>query len=298
VQTRQSSRIIIIGLATAMVALLGACADGASEDADTAAGTATGDRAVAADQPSGPSDAVRRRITTEYTAYVLDEADAFLAASDAFADAVIAGDVETARELYAPARMHFERIEPIAEALGDFDPRLDAREGDVPDEEWRGYHRLEKLLWVEGTAAERQHYAALLKEDVALLRGRLETVEVAIPDLVTGTIELLNEISSSKVTGEEERYSHTDLWDFAANLQGSYEIFTLLKTHLDSADHRLATTIESRFNAVFETLSSLERGDGYLLYTELDEEHVRTLSAQIDAVAEPLATIGTYFPES
>ena len=59
------------------------------------------------------------------------------------------------------------------------------------------------------------------------LRVKVESVEIDVKMLVTGAVELLNEVSSSKVTGEEERYSHTDLYDFAANVEGASAIVEL-----------------------------------------------------------------------
>jgi iron uptake system component EfeO len=87
----------------------------------------------------------------EYQAYVVDQTDQLVEETSRFTGAVVAGSVEKAKETYAPARVHWERIEPIAATLGDLDPNIDAREGDVPDDEWRGFHRIEQALWVENT---------------------------------------------------------------------------------------------------------------------------------------------------
>ena len=82
-------------------------------------------------------------VTAEYREYAINEIEAFVSATEEFTSAVMDGDVEQAKELYAPARMHYERAEPIAEVFGDLDPKIDAREGDVPEDEWTGYHRIE-----------------------------------------------------------------------------------------------------------------------------------------------------------
>ena len=74
-----------------------------------------------------------------------------MTATKAFTDAVDRGNVEQAKALYAPARVAYERIEPVAETFGDLDPEIDAREGDVPKKEWGGFHYIEQKLWVDGT---------------------------------------------------------------------------------------------------------------------------------------------------
>ncbi len=235
-------------------------------------------------------------VVDAYRAWVLAESDAFLERTEAFVAAVAAGDRETAKKLYAPARMHFERIEPIAEALGDFDPRIDAREGDVSDAEWRGYHKLEKLLWSADDLKAGGGVAALLAEDVRLLRAQLETAGIDIGGMVTGAVELLNEVSTSKVTGEEERYSRTDLWDFQANVEGAAKIYELLAPATRAADAALADTLDRRFGALQALLDAHRAGDGFKLYGDLKPEEVKALAAAVDGVAEPLSSLGKIFP--
>ena len=51
------------------------------------------------------------------------------------------------RKLYPKVRMYYERSEPVAEAFGDLDPKIDARLADMKEEEkadqWTGYHKIE-----------------------------------------------------------------------------------------------------------------------------------------------------------
>lgn len=231
-------------------------------------------------------------VTDDYRAYALGEIEAFVKATEAFTTAVKNGDIEKAKALYGPARMHYERAEPIAEVFGDLDPKIDAREGDVPEAEWGGYHRIEKGLWIEKTTKGYEQYAEQLMKDVNLLRAKVDTVEVTPELLITGAVDLLNEVSTSKVTGEEDRYSHTDLYDFAANVEGAEKIYQLLNPELKKKDEAVSKEIETRFNAVYTLLSQHKKGDGYTLYTDLTEAQVKELSQAIDALAEPLSQIG------
>lgn len=199
------------------------------------------------------------QISTDYRTFAIAEIDEFVKKTEEFANAVIAGDVEKAKELYAPARMHYERSEPIAEAFAELDPKIDAREGDVPDAEWGGYHRIEKGLWVENTTKGYEKYAEQLIKDVKLLRAKVETVDVTPDLLITGAVDLLNEVSTSKVTGEEDRYSHTDLYDFAANVEGAEKIYELMSPALKEKDEALAKEIEQRFQAVYALLDKYKK---------------------------------------
>ena len=226
-----------------------------------------------------------------YRTWVEGQTDGLLTQTEAFAAAVEAGDREKAKSLYAPARMFYERIEPIAEALGDFDPRLDAREGDVPVEEWRGFHWLEKLLWSTGDLKVGVPVARALVEDVKLLRAKVETAEITEASMLTGAVELLNEISTSKVTGEEERYSHTDLWDFQANLEGAETVWSLLSPGVVAKNAELAKTIDSRFSSLHGLLEIHRKGDGFRPYNEVFPKEIKALAAAVDALAEPLSQV-------
>jgi iron uptake system component EfeO len=228
----------------------------------------------------------------EYKAYVVEQTEQLVQDTSLFTSAVIAGNVEEAKELYAPARVPWERIEPIAESLGDLDPNIDAREGDVPEDEWRGFHRLEQALWIDNTTEGQEDYALQLQADVETLQAEVSDLQLEPADLVTGSIELLNEVSAGKITGEEERYSGTDLYDIQANVEGSQAAFEALQPMLEERDPDLVAEIDERFDAVYETLAPYRDEDGWVPYTDVTEDERRQISQSIDALAEPLSQIG------
>lgn len=293
-QTTKRSISISVLLASS-VALMGGCgSQGSDGEKETAAAVSTAQaRSPAAGTSKGAATPVMEEAIHHYHEFVISQTEAFVKDTEAFTAAVKAGKIEEAKKLYAPSRMYFERIEPIAESLGDFDPWIDAREGDVPDSEWRGFHRLEKALWVDGSTQGMEAVADRLLQDVKQLRVKVESVEIDAPMLVTGAVELLNEVSSSKVTGEEERYSHTDLYDFAANVEGAQEIFKVLKPAVEAKDAALAKEIETRFTELAGALAPYKKENGYVLYTELKPEETKKLSQALDALAEPLSQVGT-----
>jgi iron uptake system component EfeO len=228
----------------------------------------------------------------DYRAYVVEESEQLVEETGVFTEAVISGDVDAAKEQFGPAREHWERIEPIAASLGDLDPAIDAREGDVPADEWTGFHRIEKALWEENTTEGQEEYARQLQADVEQVQEQVEGAELRPEDLVTGSVELLNEVSAGKITGEEDRYSHTDLYDINANIEGSEAAFEALRPALEERDPELAEEISSRFGDLYATLEPYRQDDGWVPYTELDEEERRRLSQDVDALAEPLSRVG------
>ena len=273
-------------VAAGAVIVAGLLLAGCSSDGSSGAGASTS--AV----PSGSSAGGAGAATAAYRSYVISEVDLLTAASKRFTDAVRAGDVAKAKTLFAPARYHYETIEPVAESFGDLDPAIDARIDDVDDQaKWTGFHRLEKLLWVDGTTKGGAALADQLDADIARLKGLVATETYQPAQLANGATGLLDEVAKSKVTGEEDRYSHTDLSDFAANVEGSYEAFSLLKPLLAAKDPTLAATVDERFQDVLTSLDQHKDGTTWVSYTAVEAPTRKTLAQQVDALAEPLSQV-------
>lgn len=232
------------------------------------------------------------RAAREYGDYVDGQSEMLVDRTEQFVAAVKAGDVKEARELYATSRVPWERIEPIAEKFGTLDPEVDAREGDVPDRQWTGFHRIEQALWVENTTEGQEKYADELISDVERLESKVDDVKLRASDPVFGAVELLNEVSATKITGEEERYSHTDLYDIAANVEGAKVAFEFVEPVVKRKNPDLVAEIEARFDAVEQEIQPYRRGDGWVSYQKVDEKERRELSQKIDALAEPLSSVG------
>ncbi len=256
-------------------------------DAATGTLTATGAAASSTGVASASTDAA----VAVYRTYIETRTDQLVARTRVFAAAVLAGDQDRARSTFAWAREPYEAIEPVAEAFGDLDPEIDARANDVPADAWTGFHRLEKALWVDRSLAGMAPVATKLRVDVAKLHALVRTVELDPAQIANGATELLGEVSKSKITGEEDRYSHTDLWDFRSNVDGAQAAFVALRPLLAERDPALAALIAARFAAVDRALDPHRDGGGFVLYTDLNDNDTRALSSTIDALAEPLSKV-------
>ncbi len=228
---------------------------------------------------------------SDYRGYLEENTAELVSATEPFVAAVVAGNVAEAKSLYAAARIPYERIEPVAESFGSLDPRIDARENDVPPSEFEGFHRIEKALWEEGTAKGMAPVAEQLLADVEELAAKVKTVELQAVQIANGANELLGEVSASKITGEEERYSHIDLVDFEANVEGSEATFEAVKPLLDATDRDLSGEIEADFKMVFNSLQPYRTADGFVPYTELTEADTKMLAVAIDTLAEKLSQV-------
>ena len=253
----------------------------------------TGGQSVSAEDSQ-----LAEQATTQYAAYVKDQTEQLLTGTEEFAKAYKDGDDDKARTLYAQVRTNWERIEPVAESFGDLDPKLDLREADLEEgQEWTGWHLIEKDLWPpkDGdtvlSEGDRTKYADLLVSDTQVLYDRTRDMSFTPDQLSNGAKELLDEVATGKVTGEEETWSHTDLWDFQANVDGARVAYENLQPLLATRDKELDETLKTRFADLQALLDEHRKGDGFVLYTELSEDEVKALSDSVNALSEPLSQL-------
>jgi len=234
-----------------------------------------------------------------YAAYVEDQTEQLLEKTTQFVELYKAKDDDAARALYPQARTHWERIETVAESFGDLDPKMDAREADLePGQKWTGWHLIEKDLWPARaedytplTDAERATYADDLLANTTELSERVEELTYTVDQIANGSRGLLEEVATGKVTGEEEYWSRTDLWDFQANVDGAKVGFEGVEVIVSQKDPELAELIETRFEELQALLDAQRVGDGFVSYDELSEAEVKALSDAVNALSEPLSKL-------
>ncbi|HTJ33390.1 MAG TPA: iron uptake system protein EfeO [Dactylosporangium sp.] len=237
-------------------------------------------------------DAKLAQATKDYQTYVKNNTGALIDKTTEFVNAVKAGDAEKAKALFPIARTYWERIEPVAESFGDLDPAIDAREADLePVQEWTGFHKIEKDLWVTKDISKSGPTADKLLADVKTIVDKAQSVQLSPLELANGAKELLDEVATGKITGEEDTFSHTDLWDFQANLEGSRAAIAALRPVIEEKDAALAKTLDEKFAAAQAELDKYRNGDGWKLHNELSEAQLKSLGDAINALAEPISKV-------
>jgi iron uptake system component EfeO len=195
--------------------------------------------------------------------------------------------------------MHWERIETVAESFGDLDPKLDLREADLePGQKWTGWHRLEKDLWPARaknykplSTAQRVAYSDDLVKNTAILHKRVPNLDFSADEIANGSRGLLDEVATGKITGEEEYWSGTDLWDFQANIDGAFVAFEGLRPLLKQRNPVLETQIAANFATVQALLDIHRERDGFKTYDKLSQAQVKELSDAVNALSEPLSKL-------
>ena len=282
---------------TAILLLVGALLLVSCGKSETPKGDAKADTTVSQKvQDDGQTDLSKE--TSDYKKFVEEQIDMLLKDTENFAQLLKAGKLDEAKKAYPLIRMAYERSEPIAESFGESDIKIDYRLADFKEEfkteeGWKGFHRIEKILWEENTTKGTEKYADELVNDIKELKAKITTIEVTPDLMLTGAIDLLNEVSTQKITGEEEIFSHTDLYDFRANIEGAQKIFELFRPKLEKKDAKLVATLDTEFKAVNDLLNKYMTDDKhYKLYTDLTKEDTKALAEAVTKLGEPLSQMG------
>jgi iron uptake system component EfeO len=267
---------------------------GGSASGASGPGSGSGSGLAGQDLSGSTSDPQVQKAIQDYKAWVVAEVEALVGDTRKFTDAVRAGDLAEAKAEFAPSRVRWERIEPIAGLVEEIDGKVDARVDDfegADDPQFTGWHRLEHHLWEQGSTKGTKGFADQLDADIATLNRQIKALEFPPAAVALGPAELIEEVSEGKITGEEDRYSHTDLWDFDANVDGSRKLFDLLTPALRAEDAGLVEQITTGFADVDQSLSEYAAGGRFKPYTALAADDKRRMQAELASLSENLSRI-------
>ena len=273
----------------------------------------TGDKKEKSQAPADVNAARER-----YLDYVRGQLDGLVSQTTDFVAKVKSDDLDGARDMFGQVRTFYERIEPVAESFPDLDPKIDMRWDDTEGgtTEFTGFHRVERYLWPPqaseigdkpgqvspddaADAKDKDNAQSIgviadgLLADVTTLKNELDKPDFSFETrmFVAGPQALIDEVAATKVDGEEDRYSHTDLWDFAANVDGSETLIAELQPIISGKDQALMDKITEQFNGLRTTLDKYREGDGYITYTNVTAEQRKELFNQIDALSATLSKV-------
>jgi iron uptake system component EfeO len=245
---------------------------------------------------SWKTNAVLTDAVSGYASYVNQNVTSMVTSTQALCTAIDAGDLAQAQLLYPQARVYYERIEPVAEVWGTLDVSIDGRiDNPVTNPaDLEGFHKIEELLWADNSL---DGASAVCAQLVAHQQQLQQLVSAASYDPVTmasGATDLINEAATSKIDGEEERYSNTDFIVFQANVDAAMEVFNLLKPQLQKSNPATVSQIQKRYNAVETAMAKYKAtpgydNTGYVEYSTVLDPQRRQLSSTVQAFAEALS---------
>jgi iron uptake system component EfeO len=250
---------------------------------------------------SGPDWSATPALVTAvsgYGAYVNENVAGLVTSTQAFCARIDAGNLADAKLAYAKARVYYELIEPVAEIWGALDAEIDGRwENPVTvASRFVGFHRIEQLLWEQNTLAGARSLCAELVEHEQQLHALVRAATYNPLEMVSGGTDLIDEAATAKVTGEEERYSNTDLVVLRANIDGAQEVVNLLRPYLQSKDPALLASVDRRYAAATKLVNGFEatpgyEDTGYVEYSTVLDSSRRRISGALNAYAESLSQL-------
>jgi iron uptake system component EfeO len=262
--------------------------------------------------PAGPTGTVASILsqgTKDYAAYIVNQIGQLGDGVKALDAAVQSGNLDAAKTAYAKARLFWERSEASVEGFvlpgfavgdnaGNLDYLIDMRASTPVDAKvgWKGFHAIERDLWQGGAITPgTKALSTELVGNVGKLSTTVATLQYKPEDLANGASDLIEEVQNTKITGEEEAFSHIDLVDFSGNVEGAQQAYASLRPGLEKIDGNLVNQIDQQFQAVLSVLDGYRDPSalgGYRTYTPaLQASDATKLTAVIQPLHQSLSTV-------
>ena len=227
---------------------------------------------------------------SEFRVYLAVQGSALIKAVTALNQAIASGDLAQAQALYLPARAAYQRLAPAAQRLAELDNQINARadyfEKREQDPAFVGFHRLEYALFQQRNLDDVTPIAQRLLADVTTLKQQLLAQSLPPEQLVSILVRNLNSLAEVRAgSGEEERYSHSDLNGFAANAQTARKVVDLLRPMLSKSAAELLPKIDQALDGFDSQLSAFKSADGYVSYDAVTAAQRQQIAVKAKALA-------------
>lgn len=187
----------------------------------------------------------------KYRAYVDENAASLTGWVREMRGQIAAGEVAKAESRYATSRVQLGQISPAAMTVEPFFDQIDAVPADGASATGT-YHRIEKALFSKETTAGMKLAAAKLLKDVEALQRRLEATRFRPAALAQDAAAAVRRLSTVAVQGKLEAYSHVDLVDMAAGIEGAQAAFEAAEPLV--SDEAVRKRVKRGFLAIYDAL--------------------------------------------
>lgn len=227
---------------------------------------------------------------SEFRVYLAVQGSALIKAATALDQAIASGDLAQAQALYLPARAAYQRLAPAAQRLAELDNQINARadyfEKREQDPAFVGFHRLEYALFQQRNLDDVTPIAQRLLADVTTLKQQLLAQSLPPEQLVGIVVRNLNSLAEVRAgSGEEERYSHSDLNGFAANAQTARKVVDLLRPMLSKSAADVLANVDQAMSDFDNQLNAYKSADGYVSYDAVTAAQRQQIAAKAKALA-------------
>jgi len=227
---------------------------------------------------------------SEFRVYLAVQGSGLIKAVTALNQAIASGDLAQAQAQYLPARAAYQRLAPAAQRLAELDNHINARadyfEKREQDPAFVGFHRLEYALFQQRNLDDVAPIAHRLLADVTELKQQLLAQSLPPEQLVSIVVRNLNSLAEVRAgSGEEERYSHSDLNGFAANAQTARKVVDLLRPMLSKSSADVLANVDQAMSDFDNQLNAFKSADGYVSYDAVTAAQCQQIAAKAKALA-------------
>lgn len=238
------------------------------------------------------SDPVSAGAVAAYDLYLKKQAASLVKRTTELSTALQKGNPQRAVHLYPHGRALYERISPVSgrvrEGLG---AEIAALEGDVPAGQWAGFHKIEKILFDTGTTVDTEKPGRELVADVTELQRGVDGLQLDPGSIAAVALALVGDASGAPLDGKEERWSHTDITDVAANIAGAGAAWEAVRPIVATRDPKLVAAVNRTHKQARLIVESFKVRGSYRHYDELGTNEIAVIRGKLRALQAQLEKV-------
>lgn len=232
---------------------------------------------------------------SEYKVFLIMQSNTMLKGAEALQTAIKAGDLEAARAAYLQTRAPYKRMEVIAGRFADLQSQIDPvaayLEKREEDAAFTGFHRIEYGLWGKNSTEGLESFAAQLSDNLEALKDRLKSTKLTPDVLLRNTASFLNQQAEGQILAGDNAYSHLDLDDLNAKLDGVEKTLALVQQLSEKPAAVETQNTIATLQAFREEIASLSAGVPARSYAEIDQSARQKLAAQAKALSSAITKL-------
>ncbi|MER6547971.1 iron uptake transporter permease EfeU [Streptomyces sp. NPDC001250] len=230
-----------------------------------------------------------------YKAYVGQGLTTLVGQTRTLADDIQGNHLDKARTDWLTAHRTYSSLGAAYGTFEDFDKKINGRADGLPDgvqdKDFAGFHRIEYGLWHGQSAQDLTGPARQLVTDAAGLQKAFPSQDFDPGDLPLRAHEILENTLQFELTGDTDEGSGTNLATADANLAGTRELLTVLKSLLSTRAPKLLPTVDADIARVQKLLDAAHDGDRWTAVDKLAAADRQRLNGATGQLLEDLAPI-------
>ena len=237
-------------------------------------------------------------VITNYRVSVTAGLNTLATDTDKLQSAATDHDRAATKKQWLTAHLDYERLGGVYDTFGDFADKINGLPSGLPggtqDPDFTGFHKIEYLLWHNGSDDQIARATRQLDKDVRGLVKAFPHQVTAPNDVPLRTHEILENTLQFTMTGQDDLGSHSGLATLSANIDGTRMTLKALTPLLDQNDPALLASATKAVDHLDGVLTPLRNKDGsYPALDSLTTAQRERLNGTLSGTLESLDPIPT-----